>query len=45
MLIVDHTYEFTNWMTLLYVTCWTYDRCMFDFAKSDAVFQGHVDDL
>ena len=37
ILVVDRTYEFTNGITLPYITYWTYDRLMFAFAKSDAV--------
>ena len=38
MLVVDRTYEFTNRITLPYVTYWTYDIWMFYFNKYDAVF-------
>ena len=38
MLVVDRIYEFTDGVMLPYVTYWTYDRWMFAFAKSNAVF-------
>ena len=45
MLVVDCTYEFMNDIFPPYVYYWTYDRWMFDFAKSDTVFKGNVNDV